>query len=438
MSRKNLLSRFLVLLVVVTAAIAFPNFAKGQGILIPWAGSVNQSMGGAGTAMPQDAISATYWNPAAMADMEHSELSTSVGMLFPILETDSSVGFGALSGSSDGNAGFASLPYVGWVQKLPDPRWTMGLGIVAAAGIKTNYAASTTNPLFFPQSNAPGFPGGLGQLYSEAEFMQILPSLSYAVNERLAIAVTPTVSVGQVIVDPLLFAAPDDADGSLQPRYPSGRGGRNQWGGGVQLSALYKVNPYMNFGAMIKSPQWFDAFEITGTDELGRPRDLNLNVDLPMIISVGVASMAIANTVVAVDFRYVDYKNTDGFGPSGFNPDGSLAGLGWNNQFGLNVGIQRSVSDILTLRGGYFYNSDLLSDAEAMVAVAAPLYYQHGFSGGASVHLTQNASVNFAYTYALENELSGPILTPMGPMPGSNVTTRLTAHQGSLGIVVRY
>ena len=438
MSRITLPSRFLALLVVVNAAIAFPNFAMGQGILIPWAGSVNQSMGGAGTAMPQDAIGATYWNPAAMSDMQHSELSTSLGMLFPVLETDSSVGFGAISGSSDGNASFAALPYVGWVQKLPDPRLTMGMGIVAAAGIKTNYAASTTNPLFFPQSNTLGAPGGFGQLYSEAEFLQILPSLSYAVNQRLSVAVTPTVTVGQVIVDPLLFAAPDDADGSLQPRYPSGRGAKYQWGGGVQLSALYKANPCLNFGAMIKSPQWFDTLEITGTDELGRPRDLNVDVELPMIISVGVASTAITNTVVAVDFRYVDYKNTDGFGPSGFNPDGSLAGLGWSNQFGLNVGIQRHISDVLTLRGGYFYNSDLLSDAEAMVAVAAPLHYQHGFSGGASIHLTCNASVNFAYTYSLENELSGPILTPLGPMPGSNVTTRLSAHQGTMGIVVRY
>jgi len=433
-----MLRRFLPLLITMIAAIAFPALAQGQGILLPWAGSVNQSMGGAGTALPQDAISAVYWNPAAMANMESSELSTSLGMLFPVLETESSVGFGAISGSSKGNAGFANLPYVGWVQKLPNPKWTMGLGIVAAAGIKTNYAASTTNPLFFPQSNAPGFPGGFGQLYSEAEFLQILPSLSYAFSERLSFAITPTASVGQVIVDPFLLAAPDDADGSLQPRFPSGRGAKYQWGGGVQISAHYKATPFLNFGASIKSPQWFNSLEITGTDELGRPRDLSLDMELPMIISLGVASTAISNTVVAVDFRYVDYKNTDGFGPSGFNPDGSLAGLGWSNQFGLNVGIQRCVSDVLTLRGGYFYNSALLSDSEAMVAVAAPLYYQHGFSSGASIRMNSNCSINFAYTYALENELSGPILTPTGPMPGSNVTTRLAAHQGSMGIVVRY
>ena len=438
MSRTSFPNHFRMFLVAMTIAIVSPNIAMGQGILLPWAGSVNQSMGGAGTAMPQDAISAVYWNPAAMAQMQYSELSTSLGMLFPVLETDSSVGFGAISGTSDGNPGFAGLPYVGWVQKLPDPRWTLGIGIVAAAGVKTNYAASTTNPLFFPQSNTPGVPGGFGQMYSEAEFLQILPSLSYAVNERFSVAITPTVSVGQVVVDPFLFAAPDDADGSLLPRYPSGRGGKYQWGGGVQLSACYKASPYLNFGAMIKSPQWFDPFQITGTDELGRPRNMSLDVDLPMIISVGVASTAIANTVMAVDFRYVDYQNTEGLGPSGFRPDGSLAGLGWDNQFGINLGIQRCVNDILSLRGGYFYNSALLSDMEAMVAVAAPLYYQQGFSGGASIHLTQNSSFNFAYTYSLENELSGPILSPMGPMAGSNVTTRLAAHQGSMGIVVRY
>ncbi len=420
------------------AATACPELVVGQGILLPWAGSVNQSMGGAGTAAPQDAISAVYWNPAAMADMNHSELSTSLGTLFPVLETESSVGFGAVSGTSDGNPGFAGLPYVGWVQKLPDPRFTMGLGIVAAAGIKTNYAASNTNPIFFPQSNTPGAPGGFGQLYSEAEFLQILPSLSYAVNDRLSVGFTPTVSIGQVTVDPFLFAAPDDADGSGQPRYPSGRGTKLQWGGGFQLSTHYKASPCLSFGAMFKSPQWFDAFEVTGTDESGMPRDLSFDVDLPMIISVGMASTAIQNTVLAVDLRYVDNKNTDGFGDSGFRPDGSLAGLGWSNQFGINVGAQRQLNHALTVRSGYFYTSSLLSDAEAMLAVAAPLNYHHGFSGGASIHLTQWSSFNFAYTYLLENELSGPLLTPGGALPGSNVTTRISAHEASLGVVVKY
>jgi long-chain fatty acid transport protein len=424
--------------VVAVAATTFPSLVIGQGILLPWAGSVNQSMGGAGTAAPQDAISAVYWNPAAMADMKHSELSASLGTLFPVLETDSSVGFGALSGTSSGNAGFAGLPYVGWVQKLPDPRFTMGLGIAAAAGIKTNYAASTTNPIFFPQSNTPGAPGGFGQLYSEAEFLQILPSLSYAVNDRLSIGITPIASIGQVTVDPLLFAGPDDADGSGQPRYPSGRGTKLQWGGGFQLSTHYKASPCLSFGAMIKSPQWFQTFEVTGTNELGLPRDMSVELDLPMIISVGMASTAIRNTVLAVDLRYVDNKNTDGFGPSGFLPDGSLAGLGWSNQFGINVGAQRNVNDVLTLRGGYFYTSSLLSDAEAMIAVAAPLHYHHGFSGGASIHMTRWSSFNFAYTYLLENELSGPLLSPAGALPGSNVTTRLSAHEASLGVVVKY
>ena len=426
------------LLIVVIAATAFPSLGMGQGILLPWAGSVNQSMGGAGTASPQDAISAVYWNPAAMSDMQHSELSASLGTLFPVLETDSSVGFGAISGSSDGNAGFAGLPYMGWVQKLPDPRFTVGLGVAAAAGIKTNYAASTTNPIFFPQSNTPGAPGGFGQLFSEAEFLQILPSLSYAVNDRLSIGITPTVSIGQVTVDPFLFGAPDDADGSGQPRYPSGRGTKLQWGGGVQLSTHYKASPCLSFGASLKSPQWFQTFEVTGTDEIGLPRDLSMDVDLPMIISLGVASTRIQNTLVAVDVRYVDNKNTDGFGPSGFLPDGSLAGLGWSNQFGINVGVQRYVNDVLTVRGGYFYTSSLLSDAEAMLAVAAPLHYHHGFSGGASIHLTHASSFNFAYTYLLENELSGPLLSPAGAMPGSNVTTRISAHEASFGVVVRY
>jgi len=140
--------------------------------VFPWAGPVNRSMGGAGTAAPTDAITATYWNPAAMSDMRRSELAAAVELIFPEIETASSVLGGAFSGSTEGNPGVTAMPYLGWVYKTRDPRLTVGFSLAPIGGAKTNYPSSATNPYFLPQPNTVGSVGGIGQLYTEAQFLQ--------------------------------------------------------------------------------------------------------------------------------------------------------------------------------------------------------------------------------------------------------------------------
>lgn len=428
--------QFLVLIVAVSFAVLVQS-VNGQGIIVPQAGAVNRAMGGAGTAAPQDAISAVYWNPAAMSDMRSSQLSVSIEALFPVLETDSAIA-GLAAGSTAAEPGAIPLPHFGWVHKLPDSRFTFGLGVVAAAGVKTNYPASASNPIFLPQSNRPGFPGGFGQLYTDAQFLQVLPSLSYVVSDRLSIGFGPTLTLGQVVIDPFVLGAPDDADGSGAPRYPSGRGSKIHYGGGVQLSAFYKLTANSNLGLLVKSPQWMEEFNNFGQDENGLPRTLSAKLDLPMVISMGYSAQPTERLLLAADLRYIDHKNTDGFGDSGFNPDGSLAGLGFGNSYGVASGFQYLWSQRLTLRGGYTFASSPLADQEAFVGAAAPLFYQHIFSGGGSIHLNETTAFNFAYNYSPENELSGPLLTPAGAVPGSSVDTRVSVHGASMGVSVNY
>jgi hypothetical protein len=43
-----------------------------------------------------------------------------------------------------------------------------------------------------------------------------------------------------------------------------------------------------------------------------------------------------------------------------------------------------------------------------------------------------------AYSYWPTAELSGPLVTPAGPIPGGTVTNRETVHIASLGLSVNY
>ena len=310
--------------------------------------------------------------------------------------------------------------------------------MLAIAGFTTNYPVDLTNPVFSPQSNTPGVPGGFGRVYTKATFLQIAPTVSLAVTDQLSIGFGPTLTLGEVIVDPLVFAAPDDADGSGAPRYPSGRGTRFHFGGGAQLGVYYKTYSCWNFGASIKSPQWMEDIHYKTEDELGRPRGGSLKLDLPMIVSVGTSYTGFENILVAVDVNYYDYKNTDGFKGQGFNPDGSVAGLGWESIFSVATGVQYQVNEGLSLRLGYTFNENPTPSSETLIAAATPLFYQHQLHVGASKRLGCNLWVHLAYTHILEAEITGPIVSPAGIVPGSSVTNKESVHLLSLGATVHY
>ena len=429
--------RIHALTVIITAlmSVAFSNRVEAAGTYLASGGPVSQSMGGASTAAPLEAIGALYWNPASTSALQ-KELAVGIGLFQPILDTSSSI-TGLGSGTSSAEPGIALLPTIGWVHRKDDSPITFGVGVHAIAGYKTNFSSSA-NPIFAPQSNTPGVPGGLGRVFSGAEFLQMAPTMSLALTDRLSVAAGPTLTLGQLFIDPLLTTPPNDADGSGAPRYSSGRGTRVHWGGGVQLGVYYVTDHCWHLGASIKSPQWMEDFRFKSEDELGRPLVGRAELDLPMIVSVGTAYSGMRDIIVAMDVRYYDYRNTDGWGPHGFNPDGSLRGLGMSSVMELALGGQYRVSDCLYLRAGYTYNQNPFQSAESTFAALAPLFYQHQIHVGMSRMLTQSVSLNLAYSYWPENTLSGPLVTPLGPVPGSSVTSELSVHHLNFGVGVRY
>ncbi|MAR10240.1 MAG: hydrocarbon degradation protein [Blastopirellula sp.] len=433
---RDVMFRSAGVLFVFLALFLSSNHLLAQGIIIPWGGPVNAGMGGAATAAPVDAIGATYWNPATTSALTN-ELSVGLGFLVPLPETHSSIA-GIASGSTESDSGATALPSVGFVHRREGSRTTFSLSIAPVAGFGTNYPASGTNPFFLPQSNAPAVPGGFGAMFTRANFLQLAPSLTFALTDKLSFAVGPTVTMGEIVVDPLVLGPMNDADGSGQPRYGPGRGTRYGWGGGGQVGVFFIGDNGWNLGASIKTPQWMEPFSVNSTDENGLPLVAQFKADLPMIVSVGTAYRGFENLVFALDVRYFDYKNTDGLGDSGFAATGALQGLGMSSVMSVATGAQWHVSECLYLRAGYSFNQSPFQDSDATFAVAAPLHYQHVMNVGCSFALSKSAWINAVYSYAPEASLTGPIMTPLGPAPGTSVTTDVQIHAAQLGVTVKY
>lgn len=423
--------------IALAVVVASPSISFGQGLFITATGPVNRSMGGAGTAAPLDSMGAMFWNPASISGLKRNELSVGMAGVLPVVNTSSSI-TGLAAGSTSAEPGVTPLVNIGWVHRPVDSDVTFGVGVFSAGGFRTNFPASLTNPVFLPQSNAAGTPGGLGQVYTQAAFIQFVPTAALQITDRISVGISPTVTIGDITADPFVFDAPDDADGSGIPRYAAGVGSRSQWGGGVHAGIYFEGEQGLNLGFTFKSPQWMEAFSYNSADELGRPRTVTAELDLPMVLSFGAAWTGWDRWLIATDIRYHDYSNTDGFEGSGFRPDLSVAGLGWESVITVATGVQYEASEDLKLRVGYTFNENPIPDQQAFFNVGTPLTYQHELHAGASVRINHHAWVHFAYTYYLESSVSGPLVTPAGAIPGSNVTSSMTAHIADVGLTIQY
>ncbi len=407
--------------------------AWGQGIALRGASAINESMGGVATGCPLDAAGALHWNPASITGLPSSEISFSMALVLPTTELSSSVPAGAygpgspaMSGSDSGEAGTVPAPSMAFVQKDEDSQWTYGLGIMAIGGSAVNYPASVSNPILMRQ------PYGLGQLAANVDVYQIIPTAAYQLTEHWSFGFAPTITMGKLYADPLFLSS--KVDGA----WPAGIGTRYVWGGGCQGGLYYKGDTGWNFGAALASPQWIEPFRYKSISASGVPISATYDLDYPMVASIGTSYTGFERWVIGLDLRYFDYANTPGFEDSGFNADGSVKGLGWNSIMSLALGVQRQVSERLVVRGGYCFNENPISSESAQYNVASPLISQHTVHMGASLTMKHGWIGSVAYTHAFENSVTGTIKSTGGEIPGSSVTSTISADVLSMGVTKRY
>ncbi|MFL5245244.1 MAG: OmpP1/FadL family transporter [Gemmataceae bacterium] len=439
MTAHKVLSQFSQKSLLIVALAFLANPASAQfGVYMSASGAVNRGMGGASTAAPLSPAGALYWNPATISGLEKSELEFGAELLLPRTQLASNYSAGALgpgippvtlSGQQDSDIGAIPMPTIGLVYKPEDSILSYGLGIFAVAGFGVDYSGSFTNPI----ATAPPPVGlGFGPAHSDYEVLQIAPAINLQLSDRLSVAAGPTLNIAKLSVNPALFGVPDDARGDGFATYPQGTHSQTTWGGGFNVGAYYHQDVW-GFGASFKSPQWFDKFRFNSSDELGRPRELTFDLDLPMVVSVGTAYSGLERWVFALDGRYMDYRNTNGFGDRGFTDAGSLRGLGFRSIFAAAVGAQYQVCDTVFLRLGYSWSDNPIPNDQAVINALSPVIIQHMLSLGASWQVTPDFKLSMAYVHGFENSVEGPLVTPAGPVPGTAVRDRTWGDIFSIG-----
>jgi long-chain fatty acid transport protein len=432
-------------LVYFIAPVLFlPSAIRAQGITLLGVGPINHSMGGAAVAAPIDADGALYWNPASITGLPGTEMEFGTELLYPSTRLSSTISQGALgrgvppvtlSGSNRGDNGVFPLPEIGVVYTPDESCWTYGLGLFTVGGFSVNYPASAANPILTPQAPR-GL--GLGSLYADFQVIQIVPTAAYHLTDHLSLGFSPTVNLARLSASPGFLGSPDDANGDGFPTYADLTHTRYVWGLGFQLGAFYTTNAGWGFGASLKSPQWFEPIPFNATDELGRFRSVKLHIDYPLIASLGASYTGFEKFVLAGDVHFIDYKNTNGFNKSGFDPSGAVAGLGWRSIFALDLGAQYQATEKVSLRVGYSFGMNPVSDSQSTFNVQSPAIIEHGIYAGLSYNFTKALLGSVAYAHGFQNSINGPLETPRGAVPGTSVENTTSLDTLIFGATLKY
>ena len=412
-----------------------PTLVMAQGIISPGAGPINQGMAGASTAAPVD-FGSSYWNPANLSGLDQDEALLSSALIFPSIHFSSAQRAGAFGGvfpptnrygtsRSDGGVGSNLAAGVSWKVR-PDSPLTFGLGLFGVAGGNVNFAGSNTTPVLGPR-RPPNF-FGVGPVYANLAFLEIKPMVSLQATDRLAVGFAPVILNGTGTFSPAFFA-PGLKDHFGVPTFPSATNIRPVWGAGFELGLLYNVNESWNIGFSYKSPGWLNRLNYNSNNPDLSHRQIGLTAGLPAIYSWGVAYKGIDRLLVDVDLRYMDYASTPLFGQS--VRDG---GLNWSGIFAVATGLQYQLTDRLTVRGGYLYNTNPINSTQTLFNIQAPGIITNTLSLGGSWRLTDQVIASAAWVHGFRNSIEGPIVQ----IPGTS--TRLDAQVDSLvfGLTVQY
>lgn len=391
------------------------------------AGATNRSMGGASTAAPLSAGGALMWNPATLSGLERSELEVGAELVFPHASLASQ--FGPFSGSTKSEDSVFALPTIALAYGPEGSPFTFGLGAFAVAGFGLNYPGSNgVNPILSQP------PLGVGPIYSQYSVLQIAPAVVYDVTDELSLSFSPLLDIGMAQLDPALFAS------AIPGTFTGGTHSSQSWGAGFNLGAYYQTD-FWGFGASYKSQQWFQPYQFnTVSVPGGIAQRVEFGLNLPAIVSVGTSYQGIDGLLLAADLRYLDYDNTAGFGDSGFGPAPNfpLNGIGLRSIFAVALGAQYQLSDAMTVRMGYSWSENPVTSAQASANIASPLVIQNMLSTGATYNVTRDFSLSLVYTHAFENSVSGPLISPAGPVPGYNIRSTASVDMLTVGATVKF
>ncbi len=392
-------------------------FSDGYGIKA-------KGMAGVAIALPQDALAAAN-NPAGMV-MVGDRVDMGLDWFRPTRGADI-VGNGAgLNGSYSANdkQNFF-IPEFGY-NKMLGSDMSAGISVYGNGGMNTRYA---NNPFAAGALATYGgkSPGGIN-----LEQLFIAPTFAMKVNKSNALGVS-LVFAQQRFGATGLQAFTANPAWSVSPGNITDRGNDTTTGWGLRLGWTGHVADNVTLGATYASKikGKFSAYQ--GLFAEGG------EFDIPENYGVGIAVKAMPQLTVGADVKQINYSKSRSVGN---NVDCFFAGtcqlgaangpgFGWRNTTVYKLAASYEYSKNLTLRAGYSYNKQPISQNQTFFNILAPGVVEDHLTLGATWILANRNELSLAYMHAFNKDVPGAnsIAAPFG---GGNANLHM--YEDSLGI----
>jgi long-subunit fatty acid transport protein len=342
-------------------------------------GSVASQMGGTGTAMPLEALTATLRNPAGTAFLDQTTINFDMTILNTNFHDKFDFG-GGVSGEQCDEREYP-LPNIGIVLPLKskegyeDSPLSFGVGLGVSAGGGDNWNEHWALPL------------ELSALY---EVFSAVANVTYKITDELALGAGPRLNWGLLDL---------------------GHGHRLDPSFGGQVGLIY-AKPCWSLGVTYISTTTchFDKVYDFGLEGDGLDR---LRIQEPNQVHAGFSWHPNKSWVLNLEGKWLGYDGCDLYEE-----------IGWKDLWTVNVGAQYQLLPCLKIRAGYQHNNSVLKDwdgewnpggsrnlqgvqasdlvLEVIRMYAIPLYWTNHVGGGIGWDLLPGITVNVGGTYSFE------------------------------------
>jgi len=395
--RYGLTSQILIAGLAVLAAA--PTYAT-DGYFDYGYGVKAKGIGGAGVAFPQDGL-APATNPAGEAFIDDQ---FDFGLTY--FRPDRFSNFYGTRYGGNGKTDFF-IPEIGAKYSLTQDL-ALGLAVYGNGGMNTEYSA----PLF--NTPLPGTPSNSG---IDLEQLFIAPTLAYKFAEGQSFGISP------------IFAYQRFSASGLQEFGVPNAGYDNSYGAGVRIGYTGVLTDWLTVGATYQSRIYASRFDHYSGLFAGQG-----DFDIPSNFAIGFAVRPVKQVTFAFDVERILYDQVNSVGdPLNGNPLGSKngPGFGWKDVTAIKTGVAYEVNDALTLRVGYNYSTQPISNDQTYFNILAPGVVQQHVTAGASWKFRENWELNAFYAHAFYHRVNGS-----GPLTSPSSSTDLAMKQDTFGLSV--
>lgn len=364
---------FAVTLLAVSLAIV-PTYALAAGFSLPEQSASAMGMASAFTGQADDA-SAAWYNPAAMTQLDGTQVMGGFVVIYPEFMHDNT------NGTTDASKRTFHNPILFYATHKLNSRLSFGVGVNNPFGMATNWP---TNSVAREVA-----------ILSKVKTTEANPSIAVKLNDNLSLAA----GLAYVHLRATLT--------SVYPGTPfisSLNGSGDGWGGNA--AAFLKISDAVSTGISYRSRV---KIEVDGTAQVaGAPSppfpaasEAKTAITLPDLLAWGVSIKPTDKLTLNLDLGYTWWSTYDQLVVTAANPAYyNIYDKQWKDVWNVRVGGQYKLNDQWKLRLGYLYDKNPVPDHYFETRV--PDSDRHGFSVGTG-YTMGNVTFDVAYLYLLFN-----------------------------------